>query len=160
MSHVVSVSMAEDFVLDTVNLFMKYHAQEMTSEAILHSDQGIHYRCLSFKQLLKDEKIRQSMSRKANCWDNAPQESFFGHMKDEIGNKIRRCRTFNEIKLVLADYMDYYNNERGQWSLAKLTPKEYYEYRKTGIYPFTSLEKTKTIHANTKTNKKKEPKKN
>ena len=100
------------------------------------------------------------MSRKANCWDNAPQESFFGHMKDEIGNKIRRCRTFNEIKLVLADYMDYYNNERGQWSLAKLTPKEYYEYRKTGIYPFTSLEKTKTIHANTKTNKKKEPKKN
>ena len=147
MSHVASVSMAEDFVLDTVKLFMKYHINEMAGDAILHSDQGIHYRCISFKQLLKDEKLRQSMSRKANCWDNAPQESFFGHMKDEIGDKIRKCRTFNEVKFVLEDYMDYYNNDRGQWNLAKLTPKEYYEYRKTGTYPFATTKKTRNIHA-------------
>lgn len=71
-------------------------------------------------------------------------------MKDEIGEKIRKCRTFNEVKLVLEDYMDYYNNDCGQWSLAKLTPKEYYEYRKTNIYPFTTTKKTRNNHADAK----------
>ena len=51
---------------------------------MLHSDQGCHYTSYSFIQILKDKQLRQSMSRKGNCWDNAPQESFFGHMKDEI----------------------------------------------------------------------------
>lgn len=148
MSHATSTSMVEDFVLDTVKHFINYHGNEIQGDALLHSDQGIHYRCISFKRLLKDEKLRQSMSRKANCWDNAPQESFFGHMKDEIGDKIRKCHTFNEAKLVIKDYMDYYNKERGQWCLAKLTPKEYYEYRKTGIYPFTAITNTKNNHAN------------
>ena len=78
------------------------------------------------------------MSRRGNCWDNAPQESFFGHMKDEIGGKIAACDSFAEAKAVIDDYMDYYNNDRGQWELLKLTPNEYYEYRITGIYPLIS----------------------
>ncbi|HCE61675.1 MAG TPA: IS3 family transposase, partial [Clostridiales bacterium] len=41
-----------------------------------------------FIQLVKNSSLRQSMSRKGNCWDNAPQESFFGHMKDELAEKI------------------------------------------------------------------------
>lgn len=135
LAYALNVSMAEDFVLDTIRSLISYHGAELKSGTLLHSDQGIHYRCMSFKTLLKDEKLRQSMSRKANCWDNASQESFFGHMKDEIGAKIRSCKTFNDAKTVVNEYMDYYNNERGQWSLAKLTPKEYYEYRKTGYYP-------------------------
>ena len=141
MSHILSTSMAEDFVLETVNLFIHYHGTEIQGDALLHSDQGIHYRCTSFRKLLKDEKLRQSMSRKANCWDNAPQESFFGHMKDEIGEKIRKCRTVHEVRIIINDYMKYYNTERGQWCLAKLTPEEYYEYRKTGIYPLITADK-------------------
>ena len=77
------------------------------------------------------------MSRKANCWDNAPQESFFGHMKDEID--LNGCRTFRDVKKVIDDYMDYYNNERYQWQLAKLSPNEYYEYVTTGVYPLKNV---------------------
>ena len=51
-------------------------------------------------------------------------------MKDEIGGKIAACDSFAEAKAVIDDYMDYYNNDRGQWELLKLTPNEYYEYCK------------------------------
>jgi len=50
------------------------------------------------------------MSRKANCWDNAPQESFYGHMKDEID--ISQCIKFEDIHQVISDWADYYNNDR------------------------------------------------
>ena len=135
LSQVVSPSMAEDFVLETINLLFQYYGNEIKPNTIVHSDQGIHYKCLDFSRLLKYKQIRQSMSRKANCWDNAPQESFFGHMKDEIKMKILECKTYYEVKEVVKEYVKYYNSERGQWSLAKLTPNEYYEYRKTNEYP-------------------------
>ena len=57
------------------------------------------------------------MSRRGNCWDNAPQESFFGHLKDEVNYK--SCTTLEEIKNSIDDYIDYYNNYRCQWNLKK-----------------------------------------
>ena len=81
------------------------------------------------------------MSRKGNCWDNAPQESFFGHMKDEISEKIAACETFAQVKAVVEDWLDYYNKDRYQWDLLKLSPKEYYEYLVTGIYPLPTYSK-------------------
>ena len=77
----------------------------------------------SLLKLLKKYNLGQSMSRRGNCWDNAPQESFFGHMKDEIDYK--SCETIEELKILIDDYMDYYNNERCQWNLKKLTPVQY-----------------------------------
>lgn len=68
-----------------------------------------------------------------NCWDNAPQESFFGHMKDEID--LSKCIIFNDVRTIIDDWIDYYNNERYQWNLAKLSPVEYYKYITTGEYP-------------------------
>lgn len=133
LSYVLSDSLEVDFVLETVNILIEKHGIDITTETIIHSDQGCHYTSCSFIQLLKDKKLRQSMSRKGNCWDNAPQESFFGHMKDEID--LSKCKTFEEVKKIINDWMDYYNNERYQWNLAKLSPNEYYEYIKTGIYP-------------------------
>ncbi len=65
----------------------------------------------------------QSMSRKGNCLDNAPMESFFGHFKDEVD--VADCKTFNELRAEIAKYMQYYNNERQQWNLKKMTPVEY-----------------------------------
>ena len=79
------------------------------------------------------------MSRKGNCWDNAPQESFFGHMKDEI--EVSECSRYREVKKVIDDWMSYYNNERYQWQLAKLSPNEYYNYITTGIYPLRGVRK-------------------
>lgn len=133
LSYVLSDSLEVDFVLETVNILIEKHGIDITTETIIHSDQGCHYTSCSFIQLLKDKKLRQSMSRKGNCWDNAPQESFFGHMKDEID--LSKCKTFEEVKKIINDWMDYYNNERYQWNLAKLSPNEYYEHIKTGIYP-------------------------
>ena len=75
------------------------------------------------------------MSRKGNCWDNAPQESFFGHMKDELSNEIPKWTCFDEARRSIDDWIDYYNNDRYQWDLAKLFPNEYYHYLKTGVYP-------------------------
>ena len=54
-------------------------------------------------------------------------------MKDEID--ISECKTFEEVKNLIGTYINYYNNERPQWGLAKLTPKEYYEYTKNNSYP-------------------------
>ena len=73
------------------------------------------------------------MSRKGNCWDNAPQESFFGHMKDKID--LSSCESFDQVKAILDDWIDYYNNDRYQWQLAKLSPNEFYRYITSGLYP-------------------------
>ena len=133
LSYVLSDSLEVDFVLETVNQLIEKHKITLTTKTIIHSDQGCHYTSCSFIQLLQDKKLRQSMSRKGNCWDNAPQESFFGHMKDEID--LSNCKTFEEVKSIIDDWMDYYNNERYQWDLAKLSPNEYYQYITTGVYP-------------------------
>ena len=79
------------------------------------------------------------MSRRGNCWDNAPQESFFGHMKDEVSDKIKAAQTLETVRLLVDDYMDYYNNERYQWDLAKLSPNEFLQYYRTGIYPLDHI---------------------
>jgi putative transposase len=74
--------------------------------------QNLIYTSPIFQKLLKKNNLGQSMSRRGNCWDNAPQESFFGHMKDEIDYK--SCTTLEELKILIDDYMDYYNNDRCQ----------------------------------------------
>ena len=133
LSYVLSESLEIDFVLTTVNQLIENHGISLKVETLVHSDQGCHYTSYSFIQLLKDKKLRQSMSRRGNCWDNAPQESFFGHMKDEID--LSNCKTFEDVKKIIDDWMNYYNNYRYQWDLAKLSPTEYYRYITTGDYP-------------------------
>ena len=137
LSYVVSDSLEVDFVLETVNKLVRDHGIELGKETLIHSDQGCHYTSMSFIHLVKDKQLRQSMSRRGNCWDNAPQESFFGHMKDEI--EVSACKNFREVKAIIDDWMNYYNNERYQWQLAKLSPNEYYEYITTGIYPLEGI---------------------
>lgn len=133
LSYVLSESLEVDFVLETVNILISTHGISLSSETLIHSDQGCHYTSIKFQELIKNEELRQSMSRRGNCWDNAPQESFFGHMKDEI--HIERCDTFAKLKFEVDDYMDYYNNDRYQWDLAKLSPNQYEKYLRTGEYP-------------------------
>jgi len=113
LSYVASPSLEVDFVLETVEKMLEKHGSELKTNVLLHSDQGCHYTSYAFIDLLKDKNLRQSMSRKANCWDNAPQESFFGHMKDELD--LTWCVTHDDVVRVLDDYMDYYNNDRYQW---------------------------------------------
>lgn len=56
-------------------------------------------------------------------------------MKDHIKPKLANCLTFDDVKVVVDDYMDYYNNRRYQWKLAKLSPNEFYNFVTTGEYP-------------------------
>ena len=135
LAYVVSDSLEVDFVLETVNLLIENHGVSLHAETIVHSDQGCHYTSYSFIHILKDKKIRQSMSRRGNCWDNAPQERFHGHMKDHLREKLAACAEYLDVKVIVDEYMDYYNNHRYQWELAKLSPNEFYQFYITGIYP-------------------------
>lgn len=133
LAYVVSDSLEVDFVLETVLQLVQNHGVSLQSSTILHSDQGCHYTSYKFIRIVKDQQLRQSMSRRGNCWDNAPQESFFGHMKDEVS--FADCTSFQQVKTIIDDWIDYYNNERYQWQLAKLSPNEYYRYITSGDYP-------------------------
>ena len=133
LSYVLSKSLELDFVLETIEQLIHEHGVSLHAETLIHSDQGCHYTSRKFMEILRSYELRQSMSRRGNCWDNAPQESFFGHMKDSI--VVDRCTEFAEVKALVDDYIDYYNNERYQWDLAKLSPNEFYEYTVSGIYP-------------------------
>ena len=135
LAYELSDNLRVDFVLKMVDAMCSKYGAELDNTTIVHSDQGCHYTSNSFIQKLRDASFVQSMSRKGNCWDNAPQESFFGHMKDEIAALIADCDTYEQVQAVVADWMDYYNNDRYQWDLEKLSPREYYCYRQTGIYP-------------------------
>ena len=137
LAYELSKTMETDFVKDTVIQMEKKHHIPLNWYTIIHSDQGPQYKSKKFIDIINDYELRQSMSRKANCWDNAPQESFFGHMKDEID--ISHCCYFEEVKTLIDDYMDYYNNERYQWDLAKLAPAEFYQYDVTGSYPLEGI---------------------
>ena len=66
------------------------------------------------------------MSKRGNCWDNAPQESFFGHFKDECDYE--KCQTLEELKNEIEKYAEYYNYERGMWDRKRMTPVEYERY--------------------------------
>ena len=113
LAYVLSESLEVDFVLETVNILIEKHGISLSAQTLVHSDQGCHYTSYSFIQILKDKNLRQSMSRRGNCWDNAPQENFFGHMKDEID--VSGCKTFEEVKKIIDDWIDYYNSDRYQW---------------------------------------------
>ena len=123
LAYNLSNSLAIELVTETVDKLVSTESFKLHKDAFIHSDQGVHYTSPRFQNLLKQNNLGQSMSRKGNCWDNAPQESFFGHMKDEINYK--SCNEFEELQIMVDDYMDYYNNFRCQWNLKKLTPVQF-----------------------------------
>lgn len=135
LSYVISSSLEVDFVLETVEKLIANHGISLHAETIIHSDQGCHYTSHKFVNIIQSKKLRQSMSRRGNCWDNAPQESFFGHMKDHIKNDLANCTVYDHVVSLVDEYIDYYNNYRYQWDLAKLSPNEFYKFVTTGVYP-------------------------
>ena len=91
---------------------------------IFHSDQGWQYQHKMYQQRLKDKGIRQSMSRKGNCLDNAVMENFFGLLKSEL-LYLRKFKDIDEFKDELEKYIDYYNNQRIKGKLKGLSPVQY-----------------------------------
>lgn len=111
-----------DLVITNLEQVFEKYSDLIRGQMIIHSDQGVHYTSEAFRAKLKKLGITQSMSRKGNCLDNSPIESFFGHLKDEVG--FGSYKTFAEVKKKIEKYMDYYNNERPQWGMERKTPAE------------------------------------
>lgn len=82
LAYHVSDRITLDIVTNTIHKLMKNKKIKLHKEAFIYSDQGNHYTSLQYQKLLKSYGLNQSISRIGNYWDNAPQESFFGHLKD------------------------------------------------------------------------------
>lgn len=91
---------------------------------ILHSDQGWQYQMRQYQVALRTSKIKQSMSRKGNCLDNAAMENFFSILKSELFYLIR-FDSIATLKKEIVAYIDYYNNDRIKLKLNGLSPVKY-----------------------------------
>jgi transposase InsO family protein len=95
--------------------------EKVTDGLILHSDQGHQYTSQAYYDVLvKEYNIAPSMSRRANCWDNAPMENFFGHLKEEYLRHFKNP-TFEQAQQLIDEYLHFYNYERIQLK-TKQTP--------------------------------------
>jgi len=114
----------------TTDLVVRAFAQAIASrrpaaELVHHSDRGSQYCSGEYRALLESYGIQASMSRKGNCYDNAPVESFFGTLKTELVHH-RRYQTRAEAAREIAEYIDlFYNRQRRQARLGYLSPAAY-----------------------------------
>lgn len=123
VSHNISTSPNAALVLNSFKTHLQKLPTAKVESLIYHTDQGGVFMIDSHIGIMKKLKVTQSMSRRGNCLDNAPIESFFGHMKDFIDFK--RMNTMKEVVQAVNEYVHYYNNERPQWGLKKMTPVQY-----------------------------------
>jgi len=96
--------------------------EQIRTGVILHSDQGFQYTSQPYHTLTHEYAITPSMSRRGNCWDNAPMENFFGHLKEEALHHVH-LPSFPDLKQILDDYVHFYNYERIQLK-TRQTPYE------------------------------------
>lgn len=118
--------MTADLVVDAFRMAMfrqKGHAPEL-----VHSDRGSQYASEAFREELKKHRCKQSMSRKANCWDNAVAESFFGTLKSELVHH-EKYKTREQARLSIFDYIETFYNKRRLHSHLNYTSPEDFESR-------------------------------
>ena len=120
---IVSYTISDRPVLSMVTTMLdKAFAQiPDATDLILHSDQGWQYQHKQYQRMLCKKGIRQSMSRKGNCLDNAVMENFFGLLKSEL-LYLQEFESLEHFKNELIDYLDYYNNRRIKTKLKGLPP--------------------------------------
>jgi len=105
-------STSPDTVLTTKALTNAFEARGRPNGLLFHSDQGSHYTSIKFRQTLWRMQIKQSMSRRGNCWDNSPMERFFRSFKSEWMPEIG-YRTFETAEKEIASYIgDFYSRLR------------------------------------------------
>ena len=109
-----------NLVLSTIRAAKK--KEKVTEELQLHSDQGFQYTSQAYYSLTKSYHITPSMSSRGNPYDNAMAENFFSILKTECIYRAK-IRTYEEARLLIGAYIQFYNNERIQLK-TKLTPLE------------------------------------
>ena len=91
---------------------------------LMHSDQGWQYQMKRYQGILKQNGIKQSMSRKGNCLDNAVMENFFGTLKSELFY-LNKYDSIVQLKKEINEYIKYYNNDRIKLNLNGMSPIQY-----------------------------------
>ena len=124
LAYKLSLSLEEQFVLDTVNQLITDNKVPITENTTIHSDQGCQYRSASYQKYLQNNNIQPSMSRKGNCWDNAKAENFFSILKNEF-YYVQRFRDEKDFRKKLEKYIQYYNEKRIKQKLNWMSPVEY-----------------------------------
>ena len=119
----ISYTIFERPVLGMVTTMLEQAFEKIPDDTnlILHSDQGWHYQHKQYQRMLQKKGIRQSMSRKGNCLDNAVMENFFSLLKTEL-LYLQEFKSMNHFKQELMEYLDYYNNRRIKAKLKGLPP--------------------------------------
>ncbi len=123
---IVSYEISERPVFRQVTKMIEKALQKTkdTKHLIIHSDQGWQYQMKQYQTILKKKGIKQSMSRKGNCLDNAIIENFFGTLKSELFY-IQKFDSIEELKHEIKKYIYYYNNIRTKSNLNKMSPIQY-----------------------------------
>ena len=120
VSHQLARLNSLELVLDTLK--QAKQNEQLTHGLILHSDRGYQYTSHAYAALIQDYAITPSMSRPGNCWDNAPMENFFSHLKEEALRQLS-IPSFTEAKHIVDDYIHFYNYQPIQLK-TKQTPFE------------------------------------
>ena len=127
ISYNISTHPTFNQILDMLKKAFKNHPN--LDGLIFHSDQGWQYQMKYYRDELSKHGIRQSMSRKGNCYDNSPMENFFGVMKKEmfIGHEYE-FKTLEELKEAMIQYIKYYNKTRISTKLKGMSPLMYRQH--------------------------------
>ena len=149
LAYVCRRSLQVDFILETVNQMLEKHGSEFKADVIVHSGQWPRSMPHPLSDLINDGTLRQSIVHGAICWDSVPRESFFGRMKEGI--QFTKSDCYPDIARKIDDWIDYYNKDRYQWLLTRLSLKEYYHFITSGIYPLSikppsDMRRTDDIH--------------
>lgn len=123
---IISYELTDRPVFSQVETMLKKAFKKIPNNTnlILHSDQGWQYQMKQYQKLLKKKGIKQSMSRKGNCLDNAIIENFFGILKSEMFYT-QKIKSIEQLKKEIKQYIIYYNNKRIKSNLNKMSPIQY-----------------------------------
>jgi transposase InsO family protein len=130
--------------------FMAVLTRRPSTGLIFHSDRGCQYASHAFRRALRNARMIQSMSRKGDCWDNAPSESFFNTLKTELMEGGKAFRSRQEARAAIFEYVEvFYNRKRLHSSLGNVTPVEYEEAISGGC-PSTACPEKMRLRPSTK----------
>jgi putative transposase len=123
VGHAIEGTLEKDVALRALDMALSTRTR--TAPLIHHSDRGVHYTNKDYVRLLESHSIDRSMSRKGNCWDNAPAESFFSSLKTELGDLLNGNASPEEVRRAVLDYIAFYNLERRHSSIGYVSPAEF-----------------------------------
>lgn len=109
-------------------LLMAYWRRKPAAGLTHHSDRGIQYACDAYQRRVKSFNMVPSMSRKGNCWDNAPTERFFRSLKSEYLSYYR-FGTREQARSEVLEYITFYNTDRLHSTLGYLSPMEFERFK-------------------------------